>query len=139
MGGHSPFIAQLVNETGVTGGDSSKIGYYAGLIVSLPPFSSTHLLTTPRTGIDLLLHRKPLHAPVRTYLGPHWATSSLDVRIIWTCDFNLFVWTEQDVWPVGFYEGVGGGFECESAWGFGTKVGLIWGAGKCGSGEEYDG
>ncbi|KEP46582.1 MFS general substrate transporter, partial [Rhizoctonia solani 123E] len=27
-----PFVAQLVNETGVTGGDGSKIGYYAGMI-----------------------------------------------------------------------------------------------------------
>ncbi|CAE7170305.1 unnamed protein product [Rhizoctonia solani] len=30
-----PFIAQLVNETGITGGDGSKIGYYAGLIESI--------------------------------------------------------------------------------------------------------
>ncbi|KAG8734023.1 hypothetical protein FRC10_011997 [Ceratobasidium sp. 414] len=30
-----PFIAELVNETGVTGGDTSKIGYYAGLIESI--------------------------------------------------------------------------------------------------------
>lgn len=30
----SPFIARLVNETGITGGDGGKVGYYAGLIVS---------------------------------------------------------------------------------------------------------
>ncbi|KAG8790969.1 hypothetical protein FRC12_010499 [Ceratobasidium sp. 428] len=30
-----PFIAELVNKTGVTGGDSEKIGYYAGLIESV--------------------------------------------------------------------------------------------------------
>ncbi|CAE6499729.1 unnamed protein product [Rhizoctonia solani] len=30
-----PFVAQLVNETGVTGGDESKIGYYAGMIESI--------------------------------------------------------------------------------------------------------
>ncbi|EUC58978.1 MFS transporter [Rhizoctonia solani AG-3 Rhs1AP] len=30
-----PFIARLVNETGVTGGDESKIGYYAGMIESV--------------------------------------------------------------------------------------------------------
>ncbi|KAG9111070.1 hypothetical protein FRC07_008112, partial [Ceratobasidium sp. 392] len=30
-----PFIADLVNETGVTGGDSTKVGYYAGLIESI--------------------------------------------------------------------------------------------------------
>ncbi|KAG8765864.1 hypothetical protein FRC12_007240, partial [Ceratobasidium sp. 428] len=30
-----PFISELVNSTGVTGGDSSKIGYYAGLIESI--------------------------------------------------------------------------------------------------------
>ncbi|QRV75720.1 major facilitator superfamily transporter [Ceratobasidium sp. AG-Ba] len=29
-----PFISELVNSTGITGGDSSKIGYYAGLIES---------------------------------------------------------------------------------------------------------
>ncbi|QRV75725.1 major facilitator superfamily transporter [Ceratobasidium sp. AG-Ba] len=30
-----PFVAELVNKTGVTGGDSEKIGYYAGLIESI--------------------------------------------------------------------------------------------------------
>ncbi|KAJ1311924.1 hypothetical protein OPQ81_010384 [Rhizoctonia solani] len=30
-----PFIAQLVNETGITGGDESKIGYYVGLMESV--------------------------------------------------------------------------------------------------------
>ncbi|CAE7170292.1 unnamed protein product [Rhizoctonia solani] len=30
-----PFIAQFVNETGITGGDGSKIGYYAGMIESI--------------------------------------------------------------------------------------------------------
>ncbi|KAG9096994.1 hypothetical protein FRC07_010849, partial [Ceratobasidium sp. 392] len=30
-----PFIAELVNSTGVTGGDPSRIGYYAGLIESI--------------------------------------------------------------------------------------------------------
>ncbi|CEL60262.1 Protein ZINC INDUCED FACILITATOR-LIKE 1 OS=Arabidopsis thaliana GN=ZIFL1 PE=2 SV=1 [Rhizoctonia solani AG-1 IB] len=30
-----PFVAQLVNETGITGGDGSKVGYYAGMIESI--------------------------------------------------------------------------------------------------------
>ncbi|KAH7345487.1 major facilitator superfamily domain-containing protein [Rhizoctonia solani] len=30
-----PFIARLVNETGITGGDGSKIGYYTGMIESI--------------------------------------------------------------------------------------------------------
>ncbi|KAG8688287.1 hypothetical protein FRC11_005719, partial [Ceratobasidium sp. 423] len=30
-----PFVAQLVNESGITGGDGSKIGYYAGMIESI--------------------------------------------------------------------------------------------------------
>ncbi|CAE7170299.1 unnamed protein product [Rhizoctonia solani] len=30
-----PFVARLVNETGITGGDESKIGYYAGMIESI--------------------------------------------------------------------------------------------------------
>jgi len=30
-----PFVNQLVRETGITGGDESKTGYYAGIIVSL--------------------------------------------------------------------------------------------------------
>ncbi|KAG8699505.1 hypothetical protein FRC09_006582 [Ceratobasidium sp. 395] len=30
-----PFIAELVYSTGITGGDESKIGYYAGLIESI--------------------------------------------------------------------------------------------------------
>ncbi|KAG8701681.1 hypothetical protein FRC08_003963 [Ceratobasidium sp. 394] len=30
-----PFISELVNNTGVTGGDSTKVGYYAGLIESI--------------------------------------------------------------------------------------------------------
>ncbi|KAG8737253.1 hypothetical protein FRC10_008403 [Ceratobasidium sp. 414] len=33
-----PFISELVNKTGITGGDSTKIGYYAGLIVSPSSF-----------------------------------------------------------------------------------------------------
>lgn len=31
-----PFVNQLVRETGVTGGDERKTGYFAGLIVSAP-------------------------------------------------------------------------------------------------------
>lgn len=34
-----PFVNQLVRETGVTGGDERKTGYFAGLIVS-PLFCS---------------------------------------------------------------------------------------------------
>ncbi|CAE6425035.1 unnamed protein product [Rhizoctonia solani] len=30
-----PFVARLVKETGITGGDDSKIGYYAGMIESI--------------------------------------------------------------------------------------------------------
>ncbi|CAE6442044.1 unnamed protein product [Rhizoctonia solani] len=30
-----PFVARLVNETGITGGDGSKIGYYTGMIESI--------------------------------------------------------------------------------------------------------
>ncbi|KAJ1311926.1 hypothetical protein OPQ81_010386 [Rhizoctonia solani] len=30
-----PFVARLVNETGITGGDDSKVGYYAGMIESI--------------------------------------------------------------------------------------------------------
>ena len=30
-----PFVVQLVRETGITGGDESKVGYYAGFIVSI--------------------------------------------------------------------------------------------------------
>ena len=30
-----PFIAQLIRSIGITGGDEAKVGYYAGVIVSL--------------------------------------------------------------------------------------------------------
>lgn len=29
-----PFVVQLVRDTGITGGDEAKTGYYAGIIVS---------------------------------------------------------------------------------------------------------
>ena len=32
-----PFVNQLVRQTGVTGGDERKTGYFAGLIVRPPP------------------------------------------------------------------------------------------------------
>ena len=32
-----PFIVQLVRDTGITGGDETKTGYYAGFIVSNLP------------------------------------------------------------------------------------------------------
>jgi hypothetical protein len=32
-----PFIVQLVRDTGITGGDEAKTGYYAGFIVSNLP------------------------------------------------------------------------------------------------------
>jgi hypothetical protein len=34
-----PFINQFVRETGITGGDEKKTGYYAGLIVRLSAFT----------------------------------------------------------------------------------------------------
>ena len=38
-----PFVNQFVRETGITGGDETKTGYYGGIVVSrqLPPKSST--------------------------------------------------------------------------------------------------
>ena len=35
-----PFINQFVRETGITGGDEKKTGYYAGLIVRLSAFNT---------------------------------------------------------------------------------------------------
>jgi hypothetical protein len=34
-----PFINQFVRETGITGGDEKKTGYYAGLIVRISAFT----------------------------------------------------------------------------------------------------
>ena len=34
-----PFINQFVRETGITGGDEKKTGYYAGLIVRISSFT----------------------------------------------------------------------------------------------------
>jgi hypothetical protein len=34
-----PFINQFVRETGITGGDEKKTGYYAGLIVRITSFT----------------------------------------------------------------------------------------------------
>lgn len=36
-----PFINQFVRETGITGGDEKKTGYYAGLIVRISAFMTT--------------------------------------------------------------------------------------------------
>jgi hypothetical protein len=39
-----PFINQFVRETGITGGDETKTGYYAGIVVR-PSFSLYFLLS----------------------------------------------------------------------------------------------
>ncbi|KAJ1311927.1 hypothetical protein OPQ81_010387 [Rhizoctonia solani] len=54
-----PFVAQLVNETGITGGDGSKIGYYAGLIESI--FFMTESMFTLQYGrISDRIGRRPV-------------------------------------------------------------------------------
>ncbi|CAE6468440.1 unnamed protein product [Rhizoctonia solani] len=54
-----PFVAQLVNETGVTGGDKSKIGYYAGMIESV--FFLTESVITLQYGrISDRIGRRPV-------------------------------------------------------------------------------
>ncbi|CAE6485211.1 unnamed protein product [Rhizoctonia solani] len=54
-----PFVAQLVNETGITGGDGSKIGYYAGMIESI--FFLTESLFTLQYGrISDRIGRRPV-------------------------------------------------------------------------------
>ncbi|CAE6445304.1 unnamed protein product [Rhizoctonia solani] len=54
-----PFIARLVNETGVTGGDESKIGYYAGMIESI--FFLTESLFTLQYGrVSDRIGRRPV-------------------------------------------------------------------------------
>jgi hypothetical protein len=59
-----PFINQLVRETGVTGGDERRTGYYAGVIVSLstpdllpPPHISARWLVPPSLTISRYIHR----------------------------------------------------------------------------------
>ncbi|CEL60266.1 putative peptide/nitrate transporter At3g43790 OS=Arabidopsis thaliana GN=ZIFL2 PE=2 SV=2 [Rhizoctonia solani AG-1 IB] len=54
-----PFIARLVNETGVTGGDESKVGYYAGLIESIF-FLTESLLTLQYGRVSDRIGRRPV-------------------------------------------------------------------------------
>ncbi|CAE6425043.1 unnamed protein product [Rhizoctonia solani] len=54
-----PFVAQLVNESGITGGDGSKIGYYAGMIESI--FFLTESMFTLQYGrISDRIGRRPV-------------------------------------------------------------------------------
>ncbi|EUC58980.1 MFS multidrug transporter [Rhizoctonia solani AG-3 Rhs1AP] len=54
-----PFVAQFVNETGITGGDGSKIGYYAGMIESI--FFLTESMFTLQYGrISDRIGRRPV-------------------------------------------------------------------------------
>ena len=38
-----PFVNQFVRETGITGGDEAKTGYYAGIVVSKQCHFKSHL------------------------------------------------------------------------------------------------
>ncbi|KAH7345486.1 major facilitator superfamily domain-containing protein [Rhizoctonia solani] len=54
-----PFVAQFVNETGITGGDGSKVGYYAGMIESI--FFLTESMFTLQYGrISDRIGRRPV-------------------------------------------------------------------------------
>ncbi|CAE6344236.1 unnamed protein product [Rhizoctonia solani] len=54
-----PFVAQFVNETGITGGDGSKVGYYAGMIESI--FFMTESLFTLQYGrVSDRIGRRPV-------------------------------------------------------------------------------
>ncbi|CAE6436839.1 unnamed protein product, partial [Rhizoctonia solani] len=54
-----PFIVRLVNETGVTDGDESKVGYYAGMIESI--FFLTESLFTLQYGrVSDRIGRRPV-------------------------------------------------------------------------------
>ncbi|CEL60269.1 Protein ZINC INDUCED FACILITATOR-LIKE 1 OS=Arabidopsis thaliana GN=ZIFL1 PE=2 SV=1 [Rhizoctonia solani AG-1 IB] len=54
-----PFVAQFVNETGITGGDGSKVGYYAGMIESI--FFLTESLFTLQYGrVSDRIGRRPV-------------------------------------------------------------------------------
>lgn len=47
---------KLVGELGITGGDDRKIGYYAGLIVSVKCVYGNHAKIQLCTGISLFCH-----------------------------------------------------------------------------------
>lgn len=72
-----PFVNQLVRETGITGGDERKTGYFAGLIVrSFHPYPKslcTSLTAKLIAGILLLRRRGRLRAAVGPRVGPHRA------------------------------------------------------------------
>ncbi|CAE6445274.1 unnamed protein product [Rhizoctonia solani] len=54
-----PFVAQFVNQTGITGGDGSKVGYYAGMIESI--FFLTESLFTLQYGrVSDRIGRRPV-------------------------------------------------------------------------------
>ncbi|KAG8762049.1 hypothetical protein FRC12_009212 [Ceratobasidium sp. 428] len=102
-----PFIAELVNKTGVTGGDSTKIGYYAGLIVKVVIAWPYPLLTSPYpAGIDILLYRKPLCASIWANFGSYWETPSSHVWTLWIGALNFLLWFEQDVQRTGIFKGI---------------------------------
>jgi MFS family permease len=65
-----PFINQFVRETGVTGGDERKTGYFAGIIVSIRPHSNLY-----RHG-NSLVRRSPHFFIAEALTVFHWGRAS---------------------------------------------------------------
>lgn len=58
-----PFVPQFVRDTGITGGDERKTGYWAGVLVSTPltQWVRVHVATNQRyAGIRVLRGRIPV-------------------------------------------------------------------------------
>jgi hypothetical protein len=55
-----PFVNQFVRDTGVTDGDESKVGHYAGLLVRLPTYARLARLTPTSRSQPSSLRNAPL-------------------------------------------------------------------------------
>ncbi|KAF8680552.1 MFS general substrate transporter [Rhizoctonia solani] len=91
-----PFVAQFVNETGITGGDGSKVGYYAGMIVRF--FGPLKYDSIQRiVGVDILHDRELVHATVWPGVRPDRSAPSAHVRAIRAGTIDLLCWVIEAV------------------------------------------
>jgi hypothetical protein len=117
----SPFVAQLVNETGITGGDGSKVGYYAGMIVRC-----LHLHqpcdTQSTVGVDLLPNREHVYAAVWSRFGSDRSTSSPLVRSARAGDIDILCWAIDAVLAASILESYVRRLECKCR----LLAGVFW-------------
>lgn len=94
-----PFVNQLVRETGVTGGDERKTGYYAGLIVRLR-FFCTYVNAHAdelSSGIIFLCDRSHLRSTMGQTIRQIRPETYSALRSRWPHHFHSLLWPVEEL------------------------------------------